>query len=106
MSYDHFYFRCFTSLLHWSLILFACNSLLGILSDQNIRITLRNRNLTDILLASRIYFNLLYAASDGSFISHTVFIRRPTHPSIMMPSSSGNIFGVTGPLCGEFTGHR
>ena len=25
---------------------------------------------------------------------------------IMMPSSNGNIFRVTGPLCGEFTGHR
>ena len=25
---------------------------------------------------------------------------------IMMTSSTGNIFRVTGPLCGEFTGHR
>ena len=24
----------------------------------------------------------------------------------MMTSSDGNIFRVTGPLCGEFTGHR
>ena len=24
----------------------------------------------------------------------------------MMASSNGNIFRVTGPLCGEFTGHR
>ena len=24
----------------------------------------------------------------------------------MMTSSNGNIFGITGPLCGEFTGHR
>ena len=24
----------------------------------------------------------------------------------MMTSSNGNIFRVTGPLCGEFTGHR
>ena len=31
-----------------------------------------------------------------------------TSPSIvcMMTSSNGNIFRVTGPLCGEFTGHR
>ena len=33
------------------------------------------------------------------------------HPSVsehllMMTSSNGNIFRVTGPLCGEFTGHR
>ena len=26
--------------------------------------------------------------------------------NIMMMSSNGNIFRVTGPLCGEFTGHR
>ena len=25
---------------------------------------------------------------------------------IMMTSSNGSIFGVTGPLCGEITGHR
>ena len=25
---------------------------------------------------------------------------------LMMTSSNGNIFSVTGPLCGEFTGHR
>ena len=30
--------------------------------------------------------------------------RHITH--IMMTSSNGNIFRVTGPLCGEFTGHR
>ena len=24
----------------------------------------------------------------------------------MMTSSNGNIFRVTGPLCGQFTGHR
>ena len=28
------------------------------------------------------------------------------HMSIIMTSSNGNIFRVTGPLCGEFTGHR
>ena len=26
--------------------------------------------------------------------------------NLMMTSSNGNIFRVTGPLCGEFTGHR
>ena len=28
------------------------------------------------------------------------------HSGSMMTSSNGNIFRVTGPLCGEFTGHR
>ena len=30
----------------------------------------------------------------------------PDHWPNMMTSSNGNIFRVTGPLCGEFTGHR
>ena len=29
-----------------------------------------------------------------------------SHNCCMMTSSNGNIFRVTGPLCGEFTGHR
>ena len=29
-----------------------------------------------------------------------------TNPDVMMTSSNGNIFRVTGHLCGEFTGHR
>ena len=36
------------------------------------------------------------------FSSH----RNRTHKNDMMTSSNGNIFHVTGPLCGEFTGHR
>ena len=30
----------------------------------------------------------------------------PTISGLIMTSSNGNIFRVTGPLCGEFTGHR
>ena len=30
----------------------------------------------------------------------------PTNKKYMVTSSNGNIFRVTGPLCGEFTGHR
>ena len=30
----------------------------------------------------------------------------PEMSQFMMTSSSGNLFRVTGPLCGEFTGHR
>ena len=32
--------------------------------------------------------------------------RNGSHKSDMMTSSNENIFRVTGPLCGEFTGHR
>ena len=39
---------------------------------------------------------------------HTCKYRWPLgwHGRIMMSSSNGNIFRVTGPLCGEFTGHK
>ena len=35
----------------------------------------------------------------------TCFYNMPLNISMTM-SSNGNIFRVTGPLCGEFTGHR
>ena len=40
-----------------------------------------------------------------------IYIARNTYVALklsyhMMTSSNGNIFRVTGPLCGEFTGHR
>ena len=35
-----------------------------------------------------------------------VWKRRNENFKIMMTSSNGNIFRVTGPLCGEFTGHQ
>ena len=37
---------------------------------------------------------------------HSIFSRSPQGKYRMMTSSNGNIFRVTGPLCGEFTGHR
>ena len=38
--------------------------------------------------------------------SLSVWRGREKKPVYMMTSSNGNIFRVTGPLCGEFTGHR
>ena len=37
---------------------------------------------------------------------HLITITGVLRDSAMMTSSNGNIFRVTGPLCGEFTGHR
>ena len=37
----------------------------------------------------------------GTGILYIYMVLKP-----MMTSSNGNIFRVTGPLCGEFTGHR
>ena len=48
----------------------------------------------------------------GSFMGHSVHVQHGrANPFFMitlclMTSSNGNIFRVTGPLCGEFTGHR
>ena len=39
-------------------------------------------------------------------ISKFVGTRSPRDLNYMMTSSNGNTFRVTGPLCGEFTGHR
>ena len=41
----------------------------------------------------------------GSLLAQTP-ANIPKIAEIMMTSSNGNIFRVTGPLCGEFTGHR
>ena len=45
----------------------------------------------------------------NTWIWRMLFVKnhlRVSNPSQLMTSSNGNIFGVTGPLCGEFTGHR
>ena len=42
----------------------------------------------------------------GISVSWCVIIAKIIFPSRMMASSNGNIFRVTGHLCGEFTGHR
>ena len=35
------------------------------------------------------------------YVLHSLILHQ-----FMMPSSNGNIFRVSGPLCGEFTGYR
>ena len=46
------------------------------------------------------FVNILHCCRSYA-IGHTCM---NTNQHIMMTSSNGNIFGVTGPLCGEFTG--
>ena len=41
-----------------------------------------------------------------AILRYFVMVSRPFHNYIMMTSSNGNIFRVTGLLCVEFTGHR
>ena len=46
------------------------------------------------------FYDIAYT-TDGNFIGWYGMFK-----DIMMTSSNGNIFRVTGPLCGEFTGHQ
>ena len=47
-----------------------------------------------------VWFLLIRYHSTWTMIFHEIL------QHFMMTSSNGNIFHVTGPLCGEFTGHR
>ena len=59
------------------------------------------------LLISMCYQILSYQKIKNGFAQQTVSRTLETVSSVhMMTSSNGNIFHVTGPLCGEFTGHR
>ena len=51
---------------------------------------------------TEIWQILLCRSTDCHFASRSTQVK----PPIMMTSSNGNIFRVTGLLCGEFTGHR
>ena len=42
----------------------------------------------------------------GRKISFISFLKKCFKYRVMMTSSTGNVFRVTGPLCGEFTGHQ
>ena len=48
---------------------------------------------------------LLTDGGDGAD-APTVHVQVSTYKQVMMTLSNGNNFRVTGPLCGEFTGHR
>ena len=52
------------------------------------------RALEPIVSGTQVRFNLLFEKIFRKYLQS------------MMMSSNGNIFHVTGPLCGEFTGHR
>ena len=60
---------------------------------------------TGLLMGKNVIFQL-FAASEVKLLLCWVVIQMVTDPvhSRMMTSSNGNIFRVTGPLCGEFTG--
>ena len=48
--------------------------------------------------------SILQAMSSAAFLEWKKIMMLTAF--LMMTSSNGNIFRVTGPLCGEFTGHR
>ena len=65
--------------------------------------------LCEICIKLHIFFFLKTPSPKNSaivFRPQCVLCRKPCIGIIMMTSSNGNIFRVTGHLCGEFTGHR
>ena len=53
------------------------------------------------------YMQLLKLEITNTWVSWCGFsMNNPLNLTCMMTSSNGNIFRVTGPLCGEFTDHR
>ena len=56
------------------------------------------------LTAYLLYLSMNYVITDCSVLKYG--ISQPHYSNKVMTSSNGNIFRVTGPLCGEFTGHR
>ena len=65
---------------------------------------------TSILSLSRItttYLNIGYCHTVPQFsLVYVISMKTGYRMVVMMTSSNGNIFRVTGPLRGEFTGHR
>ena len=65
----------------------------------------------------QVYYNILYICNvltisysliraNIQYMTTRVQKGQVNKEKLMMTSSNGNIFRVTGPLCGEFTGHR
>ena len=57
----------------------------------------------EVRVLSRFYIQLWNCETSWD-LERTLLILRLEHFGRMMTSSNGNIFRVTGPLCGEFTG--
>ena len=63
-------------------------------------------------IEDNIYLHIMLKLVHFLQISHPVFLKQTSTtcetetPWFMMTPSNRNIFGVTGPLCGEFTCHR
>ena len=60
------------------------------------------------LMMSPIIFNKIchHKVAILNHVTWYIMMWMSIHLAIMMMSSNGNIFCITGPLCGEFTGHR
>ena len=79
------------------------------LSFLNACILAVNVNHVNYLKTLVWYQKQVYRAGVSNYMTEftlgcTDYLCKPYIP--MMTSSNGNIFRVTGPLCGEFTGHR
>ena len=74
--------------------------MISTIMDDMVKITARLTNIASTIDQDEIAMLVLTFV----WLQNTVTIDYPWRR--MMTSSNGNIFGVTGPLCGEFTGPR
>ena len=64
-------------------------------------------HISSFLIASQSTFRRVFENIDIQYITGIIsMVHSLLFLCVMMTSSNGNIFRVTGPLCGEFTGHR
>ena len=68
---------------------------------ENIKSRFRDLRCDKFKEATYIHCNICAANPPKKWFLYTEYTS-----GLMMTSSNGNIFCVTGPLCGEFTGHR
>ena len=93
---------CIAFLIHlieWQLFIFISLSVIPLISCQ-ICIAFLIHLIEWQLFIFISLTNEMYAHS----VVHVVSVYQTQHSVHMMTSSNGNIFRVTGPLCGEFTG--
>ena len=85
-------------MMYWSK---GLNSVTGVVNDEGLRLYYVYQQIDTSQCIDCMYLRLLKRSWGGNTDGYAMEMK-----SFMMTSSNGNIFGVTGSLCGEFTGHR
>ena len=97
LSY-YYYKTCYEQDVRCPTITTLCQQNRVDLSSSKLMANNKSRNLYGIWTGILLWFNMISDVLPIPCINIVV--------DFMITSSNGNIFGVTGPLCGDFTGHR